>query len=200
MKKKTILVVLFILLLAGIVCADPGFSILNVTIRDSRFPCNPYASTSHNFAVFVFNCNLTISRAQWLTGIGPGGGRIYGEVKVPEGSYLVVAAARCANVITNWAYVNVCCGKEECVNLIPRSFARCLYEFRTAAREALRTPAYPFGTPVKENDKAIRAALEKTAQALEELNKYFPIDIEIPIDRLNEADTPEQMLKLFEKK
>ena len=146
-KRKMVLGAAFILLVSFCLWSSPGFSELNVVIRDSSNPCKPYSSTRHSFGVVVFNCDFTPIAAQWLTGMGPGGGRIYGEVKVPQGSYLVVGVATCKNVWTNWVYVNACCGKEVCVNLIPRRFQQCASELQSAIRAALILPGYSFSSP-----------------------------------------------------
>jgi hypothetical protein len=161
-------------------------------------PCKPYASTRHNFAVFIFNCDFSLFTAQWLTGTGPAGGKIYGHVKVPQGTYLAVGVATCKNVVTNFSFVNACCGKEVCVNLIPRRFQQCVYELNTAIRQALANlTGYSFSSPAQPIDKGLKEALHQAEDALNNLSKHLPkYELAIPLDRLQEAQSNEQLKKL----
>jgi hypothetical protein len=201
-KRKMVLGAAFILLVSFCLWSSPGFSELNVVIRDSSKPCKPYSSTGHSFGVIVFNCDFTPIAAKWLTGVGPGGGRIYGDIKVPQGSYLVVGVATCKNVWTNWAYVNACCGKEVCVNLIPRRFQQCAAELQTAIQAALSLPGgYSFSSPEIQVDGKMREALEKANQAIEELKRYMPgYEFDIPFKAIKEAESSDRLLELFKEK
>ncbi len=174
MKKRFFLLGVLLLLFSVLVWSTPGFSTLNVVVRDAKYPCKPYASSGHNFAVFVFNCDMSIHAAKWLTGTGPSGGKIYGDVKVPNGTYLVIAMASCKNVVTNWVYVNACCGKEVCVDLVPRKFMQCLSEVRVAIHAAQILGIYHFNSPAQKVDRRLRQALERADSALAELMEFFP--------------------------
>lgn len=111
-------------------------SILSVTIRDSKHPCSPYRSTRHSFSVQVFNCDLTPlvwkglnfgrGRGVMLTEKGEAGGLIHGQFKVPPGAYLVRGVATCKNVVTDWAWVKVCCNQTVCVDLVPPAVWHCI--------------------------------------------------------------------------
>lgn len=203
-KRKMVLGGVLILLMAILVWSDPGFSKLNIQIRDSSHPCKPYSSSGHTFGVAVFNCDLSILTAKWLP-FTPGGTKIHGKIMVPEGSYIVVGFATCKNVWTNWVYVNACCGKEVCVNLIPRRFEQCLNEMKSAINAAIwsivHVGGYSFSSPEKQVDKKMKKALEKAAIALDELSRYLPkFEIDIPFDVLKKSESAEQLMKLFEKK
>jgi hypothetical protein len=200
-KRKVVLGAAIILLVSFCLWSSPGFSELNVVIRDSKKPCKPYASSKHDFGVVVFNCDFTPIAAKWLTGVGPGGGKIYGEVKVPQGSYLIVGVATCKNVWTNWAYVNACCGKEVCVNLIPRRFQQCAVELQVAIRAALILPGYSFSSPQVKVSEEMRKALERADGAIEDLKKYLPkYEFDIPFEAIKDAEeSSKQLLELFKK-
>lgn len=200
-KRKMVLGAAFILLVSFCLWSSPGFSELNVVIRDSSNPCKPYSSTKHSFGVVVFNCDFTALAAEWLTGVGPAGGKIYGKLKVPQGSYLVVGVATCKNVWTNWAYVNACCGKEVCVNLIPRRFQQCATELQTAIRAALILTGYNFSSPQMKVSGEMRKALERADGAIEELKKYLPgYEFDIPFEAIKDAEeSSEQLLELFKR-
>jgi len=119
---------------------------LNIVIRDPGYPCKPYSATGDDFWVGVFNCDSTLFTLQPLAGVGPGGGRIYGEIKVQPGAYTVVGFSLCKNVLTNWAVVIAGCGENVCVNLLPRKFWHCLAETDIAIKLAEKGITYPFGS------------------------------------------------------
>lgn len=111
-------------------------SILSITVRDRRHPCAPYQSTQHNFRVQIFHCD---GKPLFWKGVnfgfpgvildvrGEGGGVIHGQFKVPPGCYVVRAIATCNNVVTDWAWVNVCCDQTVCVDLVLPSIFHCIH-------------------------------------------------------------------------
>lgn len=171
-KRKMILGAAFMLLMS--IWLFPQFTDLNIVVRDANNPSKAYSSTNHNFWVFVFNCDYSIFTIKGLTGLGPGGGGIYGNVKVPNGCYLIVGIASCKNVWTNWEYVDACCGKEVCVNLIPRTFQLCASELKIAIQVARSLNIYSFSSPPMEISKEMREDLGNAEAALTKLMTYFP--------------------------
>jgi hypothetical protein len=177
-------------------------SMLRIVVRDSINLCKPYSSSAHSFLVGVFNCDKTIHAVKLLTGIGPGGGRIYGEVEVPAGSYYVVGFATCKNVWTNTAMVVVGCEQVVCVNLVPRRFEQCMGEFRHAIIAALASGAggYSFSSPEREIPPEMIEALHETRGALERLGKFLPeFDMPLTLEDLEQAKASEEVIHLWHK-
>jgi hypothetical protein len=109
-------------------------SYLSVTVRDPKHPCAPYANSAHSFEVEVYHCDghplfwkgVHYGAGVPLTVPGAGGGMIHGEFAVPNGCYLVRAAAPCHNVVTDWAWVTVGCCERACVDLVPPTVRHCI--------------------------------------------------------------------------
>ena len=175
---------------------------LNIVVRDAVHPFKPYSSTAHNFYVGVFNCDNTLFTAKPLTGIGPGGGRIYGEIEVPQGAYLVVGIATCKNVLTNWVLVVAGCGEHVCVNLLPRKFDQCANEIRTAVFAAMQAglagQGDSFSSPPQQVDKEMVSHLRAVNEALRVLLKHFPhYEPPIPLAELEKLRADEELIQLF---
>lgn len=173
---------------------------LNIVIRDSNQPCNPYSSSGHTFYVAIFNCDLTPFTVVPLTDPGPGGGNIYGEVELPAGSYVVVGLATCKNVLTNWAFVVAGCGETVCVNLLPRKFEQCVDELSTAIDVALAFAGFSFSSPEKEV-KELAEPLKTAREALAKLSKHLP-DYRLPISRddLRRVKVPDEIIRILEQR
>ncbi len=108
-------------------------SIISIMIRDPVHPCGPYDRTGHSFRVDIFNCDFTplfykgITYNNFPLNVkGKKGGSIHRQIRVPPGFYLIRGHARCHNVVTEWAMVQVGCGTTVCVNLLPTSIHYCL--------------------------------------------------------------------------
>lgn len=109
-------------------------SILSITIRDGRHPCAPYQSTGHSFFVQIYHCDgkplfwkgVNYGAPVPLTVRGHGGGRIHGQFRVPPGCYLIRGAATCFNVVTEWAWADVCCDDTVCVELVVPPVWHCV--------------------------------------------------------------------------
>jgi len=108
-------------------------SVLSITVRDTVHPCAPCQSTGHTFYAQIFHCDGTPLRWKgvnylWfpMQVIGPGGGRIHAQVRVPPGCDLIRAVATCKNVVTDWAWVDLGCSQTVCVNLVPPSVIQCI--------------------------------------------------------------------------
>jgi len=173
---------------------------LNVVVRDALHPCKPYSSSSHSFLVAVFNCDLTLLLAKPLTGVGPGGGRIYGEFAVPSGCYLLVGYATCKNVVTNWTMVVAGCGEDVCVNLIPRRFEQCVSELHTGISAAIAAAAsgYSFSSPEVPVGDELRKALEAARASLASLARLLPrYEQPLTADMLKRAEAPKELLELW---
>ncbi len=175
---------------------------LNIVVRDSSLPCKPYSSTRHSFLAVVLNCDLSLLTVQLLTDVGPGGGRIYGEIEVPAGTYIVVGISTCKNVWTDATTVVADCGQDVCVNLIPRKFERCLNEMRAgliaAIIAALAGQPYSFSSPPQEIGKDMLNALEQAKESLENLSKFLPkYELPVSIDDLKKSEAPKELIDLW---
>jgi Common central domain of tyrosinase len=120
---------------------------LCVTVRDSHHPCAPYQSTGHSFEVEIYHCDglplvwggVNFGAGAPLEVLGAGGGAVHGQFRVPHGCYLVRASAKCQNVVTDWAWVNVGCGASVCVDLVPPTVRHCIDRAVTGTRTARST-------------------------------------------------------------
>lgn len=106
---------------------------LSITIRDTLHPCGPYQTTSHSFLVQIYHCDGTplfwkgVNYNKFPLDVkGLKGGFIHGQVRVPHGCYLVRAIATCKNVISDWAWVEVCCAGTVCVDLVMPNVIDCI--------------------------------------------------------------------------
>lgn len=170
------------------------FSRLRVVIRDKVHACKPYSSSKHSFWVLVFNPDFTFFKAFLCAPpAGPGGGLIYGETEVPQGTYLVTAIATCHNVWTNWAWVQVCCDSVACVNLLPRPKGLCIHDAVVGLKQWLAEEA-------NMNPEARKAA-DAAVKALAGVQKYLPdpkpFDLKDAIPALTEAKLPPELLKIL---
>lgn len=159
-------------------------SILSITIRDSAHPCAPYQSTGHTFFGQIFHCD---GKPLFWKGVnflrfpldvpGQKGGRIHAQVKVPPGCYLVRAFATCKNVVTDWAWVQVCCDETVCVNLVPPSVIHCIQ--RTIAGLSLGTV-----DPPQAKDATVAEIMPREVQeaiaALRKVADKLPRDPQLP--------------------
>lgn len=171
------------------------FSRLRVVIRDKVHACKPYSNSAHSFWVFVFMPDFTFFKAfPCMPPQGPGGGLIYGETEVPQGTYLVTAIASCGNVWTNWAWVQVCCDSVACVNLLARTKAQCIYDAVIGIKQWLLEDQ-------KMNPEARKAA-DVVIKALTDVKKHLPdqrpFSLKGALPALREAKAPADILKMLE--
>lgn len=164
---------------------------LNVVIRDPKYPCKTYAASGHSFWVVVLTCDYSLVAIQALTEAGPGGGKVYGEIEVPPGQYILFGLSPHGNVMTQWASITAGCGQDVCVSLMAARMEQCLWGLLQAIQAALS------GREGKE-DKGKRVALENARGALEELRAKLP-DYEPPLtaEDLAKAKAPEELVALW---
>lgn len=160
-----------------------GLSTLNIWVRDTRHPLLPYQSSTHNFIALILSCETPYTPLTFgaltnglfpLTEPGAGGGKVHGQVKVPHGTYLVRAFAPCKNVFTSWAWTQVCCDEEVCVNLITNRFRDCIKETQLVAQlygwcDEQGIPYRPGSDPVKLSHDLLRKADEVLGALAENL-------------------------------
>ena len=160
-----------------------SMSEMSIWVRDANNPCLPYHSTSHSFVALILSCSLKpLSFGKVKDGVvhldkpGAAGGRVHGQVKVPPGCYIVVAYARCKNVFTNLAYVQVGCDQTVCVNLLPKRVSQCVGELVATIREAQQQGAtnYSFASPPRKD--VPEDVLEEAAHALGRLEEALGQD------------------------
>jgi hypothetical protein len=127
-----------------------GDAVLSILVRDSGHPCAPYQSTGDSFYVQIFHChglplvwqgvNYGVFPGVLMTIPGPAGGRVQIDVDVPSGCYLVRALAACKNVVSDWAYVEACCGQTVCANLIIPTVKHCILRMAASLQAATIDP------------------------------------------------------------
>ncbi len=179
-----------------------GMSKLNIWVRDTAHPCLPYQSTMHTWVAGIFTCDLQpvwvgLLTEPWSPPPVPGEGvkvhRVHQQVEVPPGCYIVLGAAPCKNVYTDFAMVQVGCNEEVCVNLLPKSVSTCSGLLVTALNMAKAMGAinYSFGCPAGQEipERVISSAVE----SLENLRKYIPEDpitpkLAVVMDELKKAE------------
>jgi hypothetical protein len=141
-------------------------SILSITVRDSDHPCAPYQATNDHFVAQIYHCDHKPLHWKGLDGtkvpleaVVPDGPQIHGQFPVPPGIYLVRAEATCKNVITDWAWVQVCCNQTVCVNLVASPVVHCINRMIYSLRHGT---AGVQNVPVWETwpTEALRAAVE----------------------------------------
>ncbi|MCL6451011.1 MAG: hypothetical protein K6T75_06965 [Acetobacteraceae bacterium] len=176
---------------------------LQVVVRDLPWAsCEPYSDSPATFYVYVLSCNWEWMDSFRCDRLGRGGGGIYGEIEVPEGTYLVSAFGWPPWVETNVDWVQVRCGETVGVNLVPIYWSQIVYRLQAAITAALlqENPLPgPQAAGLGRKDK--RAVLERAQQTLTELQALLPTD---PIARmvlpaLQEADAPPDMIRVVEK-
>lgn len=166
-------------------------STLSITIRDTNHPCSPYRGTyvQEDFAVQILNCDGTsliwrgVDYSEWFLLDVKGteeGGYIHGQIKVPEGSYLIRAMTPlCRNVITDWAYVNVCCNETVCVNLVHPSLHQCISRLLPALELSTFGPQ-PMDAERKTVKEAMPKQVKTAMEALKEIAEKLPEDVQLP--------------------
>ena len=172
-------------------------SILSIIIRDTRHPCAPYQSTGHSFYVSIFTCDMKPLHWRGTTYIrhplnvkGKAGGMIHAQVLVPPGSYLIRAVATCKNVVSDWAWAEVGCGKTVCVNIVIPNAIDCL--LRTILGIQAGTVDPPGG------EAMIRNAMPKEAgEAVEAMQKVVE---NLPPSRLPPPPTLEEIEEMQKKR
>lgn len=157
-------------------------STLSIIVRDTKHPCAPYQSTRHSFYVSIFTCDLKPLHWKGMTYVnfplnvkGQAGGLIHAQVKVPPGCYLVRALATCKNVVSDWAWVELGCGKTACVNLVIPNAIDCL--LRTVLGLQMGTVDPPKGeaTIREAMPKEVEEAIDAMQKVIEKLPKsVFP--------------------------
>ncbi len=139
--RRIVIATLLAAMAVGVfVLASPGDAVLSILVRDPVHPCAPYQSTKHSFYVQIFHCDgapliwkgVNYGIPVQMTLPGPKGGRIQIDVAVPSGCYIVRALAKCKNVVSDWAYVEACCGNTVCVNLVLPTVKHCIQRMVTA--------------------------------------------------------------------
>jgi len=162
-----------------------GTGRLSIWVRDTEHPCLPYQSTAHTWYAAIVTCDLQpLAWGAVQNGIfklnvrGKLGGMVHGQVEVPPGCYIVIGFATCKNILTDWATVQVGCGEEVCVNLLPRTLTRCTGEILYALNVAsVLGPAYSPSCPAMEIPAEV---IRRSIHAMEELRKYLPEDRVLP--------------------
>ena len=158
-------------------------SILSVTIRDREHPCAPYQSTRHSFRVQVFHCD---GKPLFWKGVnfgppgvllqvrGEQGGVIHGQFRVPPGCYVVRGVATCNNVLTDWAWVDVCCDQTVCVDLVPPSIFQCIRRVIVALQIGTVEGDRPL---IEIMPREVQVAVE----ALDAIAARLPRDLGLPV-------------------
>lgn len=160
---------------------------LSIWVRDTVHPCLPYQSTTHSWSAIILTCDLqplhfgaVKNGVYQLTDPGKAGGRVHGQVEVPPGCYIVLAAATCKNIFTDMAVVQVGCGEEACVNLITKTLSTCTGQLIYALNIAsFLGPNY---TPSSSAGKEIpKEVVSRAITALDELRRHLPEDHVLPM-------------------
>ena len=163
-----------------------GLSKLSIWVKDTEHPCLPYQTDRTSWVGAILTCDLQplhygdVKNGLYpLTDRGKLGGKVHGQVEVPPGCYIVLAAAPCGNTFTHMAMVQVGCAQEVCVNLITTSLSTCTAQIIVALRLASALGArYHPGLPL---ERAIpRAVISRVTKALEELREHIPDDPILP--------------------
>ncbi len=176
-------------------------SILSIIIRDTRHPCAPYQSTRHSFYVSIFTCDMKPLHWSGTTYIhyplnvrGKAGGMIHAQVHVPPGSYLIRAVATCKNVVSDWAWAEVGCGKTVCVNIVIPNAIDCL--LRTILGIQAGTVDPPGGEAMIRN--AMPKEVGEAVEAMQRVVEKLPRSVLPPPPTLEEIE--EMQKKRREKK
>lgn len=159
-------------------------SILSITVRDTLHPCGPYQTTGHSFLVQIYNCDGTplfwrgINYNKFpLDTKGLKGGFIHGQVKVPNGCYLVRAIATCKNVVSDWAWAEVCCGETTCVDVVMPNVIDCIRRVQVGMQ--LGTVDPPAAGEQTVQDVA-RGEVDEAVKALDRVAKKLPKEGSLP--------------------
>jgi hypothetical protein len=169
-------------------------STLSITVRDGRHPCAPYQTTGHDFFIQIYHCDgkpLFWKRINYgapvpLSVPGQQGGRIHRQFRVPPGCYLVRGAAPCNNVVTEWAWVDVCCDETVCVNLVVPPVFHCVQ------RTILAMQAGTIGDqPVAQiAPREVEQALEALQTLADRLPRERPLPEPPTVEQVREAPPP----------
>ncbi|MCW4050724.1 MAG: hypothetical protein NWE89_13420 [Candidatus Bathyarchaeota archaeon] len=172
---------------------------LNFWIRDPYHPLLPYQSSGHNFRVVILTADykpLNFGAVHHgvfaLTHQGPRRGKVHGQVEVPPGCYIVVGYASCKNVLTDFALVQVGCGKEVCVNLITKTMATCRNQLIWALNLAYKA-GNQYKPASEEGSKIPKKVAGKVLEALKELGEYLPEDHVTPALPIDEEELLERV-------
>ena len=166
-------------------------------IRDPCRPTKPYSATSHSFGVAAYNDDLTFHAGSMLTGVGPGGGKIYGELDVAPGTYAVFGVATCKSVLTNYAVLNVSVNAVAQVDLLPRSFEQCLGEVNLAASLAGHFSQYSFSSP-EQSTEAVKRDLEALRSAISKTARHFPKHrLQLTAEQLRDMKAPAELIRVI---
>ncbi len=111
---------------------------IRVIVRDPNHTAVPYETTGHTFFLRIMHAGRFPLTPLWFAGVdyglwthmqlqGKRGGRIYSEVRVPPGAYLVECAATCYNVKTLPVQVTVNEDDVIEINMLPSYVYDCIW-------------------------------------------------------------------------
>lgn len=179
-----------------------GVSKLGIMVKDIRSPCTPYHSTGHWFLADIFHCDPRIPFTPGDPSIPPTPltwngttfigyrlrGRIHDQIEVPPGCYLIRARAKCGNVVTQLAFVEVGCEETKCVTLIPTTVQYCLTATMAGLMQIITDPP---------GEKALQEKCRHAIDAIKEVAALLPKDVfpEISLKELAELEKKVQEKK-----